>query len=342
MTAFAAVWSGSEFSLLPVPLPDLGDGEALVEVELSTVCGSDLHTVAGHRTTPVPTVLGHESVGRVVGVGPGATVEVGDRVVWTVGTACGTCTRCARGVPQKCLDARKYGHEPITDRWTLNGGFATHVHLLAGTGIVVVPEDLPAALLAPAGCATATVVCAARRIGLAEGDAVVVLGCGMLGLTAIAYALDRGAASVVACDPDPSRRASASEIGASAVCTPGELADVGLGADAIFELSGSTSAVAAALDVVELAGRIALVGSVFPGAAVELNPESIVRNLVTVVGSHNYALIDLVEAIEFLRRTPSGGLLAGAVGEPYALEEIGTAFASGASEVRSALRPESP
>ncbi|QCB49856.1 alcohol dehydrogenase [Rhodococcus sp. PAMC28707] len=337
MTALAAVWSGSAFSLQQVPFPDLADGEVLVEIELSTVCGSDLHTVAGHRSTPVPTVLGHESVGRVVDIGTGATVAVGDRVVWTVGTACGACRRCVRGVPQKCVDLRKYGHAAISDRWILNGGFATHIHLLAGTRAVVVPEDLPAALLAPAGCATATVVCAARRIGLAAGDAVVVLGCGMLGLTAVAYALDRGATSVLACDPNPARRAAASEIGATAVCAPEELADIGRGADAIFELSGSSSSVAAALEVVGLGGRIVLVGSVFPSSAVAFDPEFLVRNLVTVSGSHNYAPSDLVEAVEFLQRTPAAHLLAAAVGERHPLEEIDAAFASGRSAVRGAV-----
>ncbi|ORI16292.1 zinc-binding dehydrogenase [Rhodococcus sp. 1168] len=337
MTALAAVWSGTSFSLQQVPFPDLADGEVLVEIELSTVCGSDLHTVAGHRSTPVPTVLGHESVGRVVSIGADATVAVGDRVVWTVGTACDTCRRCVRGVPQKCVDLRKYGHTAISDRWTLNGGFATHIHLLAGTRAVVVPEDLPATLLAPAGCATATVVCAARRIGLSPGDAVAVLGCGMLGLTAVAYALDRGAASVVACDPDPARRAAASDIGASAVCAPEELAEVARGADAIFELSGSSSSVAAALDVVDLGGRIALVGSVFPSSAVEFDPERLVRNLVTIVGSHNYAPADLVEAVKFLQRTPAAQLLATAVGMPHPLEEIDAAFVSGRSAVRGAV-----
>nr|WP_296773519.1 zinc-binding dehydrogenase [Rhodococcus sp. (in: high G+C Gram-positive bacteria)] len=334
MRAEAAIWSGTEFFVREVPLPDLQHGEVLVDVELSTVCGSDLHTVSGRRSTPVPTVLGHESVGRVVAAGPSASVAVGDRVVWTIGTSCGRCERCDRGLSAKCLHVRKYGHTAITDEWTLSGGFATHIHLVAGTGIVVVPEDLPAALLAPAGCATATVVGAARRIGLKEGDAVTVLGCGMLGLTAVAYALDHGAASVVACDPDPSRRALAATIGATTVCAPGEVPG---GADAIFELSGNSASVTSAFQLVGMGGRIALAGSVFPGPPVQFDPEHVVRNLITVTGSHNYALEDLVEAVDFLSRTTSSEQLVALVGQPHPLADIASILSSSSAAVRAAV-----
>ncbi|MGH3587901.1 MAG: alcohol dehydrogenase catalytic domain-containing protein, partial [Pseudonocardia sp.] len=69
--ARAAIWWGVEkgFTVEPQPLPDLRPGEALVAVELATICGSDLHTIAGDRPTPLPTVLGHEAVGTVVATG---------------------------------------------------------------------------------------------------------------------------------------------------------------------------------------------------------------------------------------------------------------------------------
>jgi hypothetical protein len=67
-TATAAVWCGVEegFSLQRQPFPRLRPGEMVVAVELATICGSDLHTIAGDRPTPVPSVLGHESVGSIV------------------------------------------------------------------------------------------------------------------------------------------------------------------------------------------------------------------------------------------------------------------------------------
>jgi putative phosphonate catabolism associated alcohol dehydrogenase len=339
--ATAAVWSGVEegFALQCQPLPRLRTDEVLVAVELATLCGSDLHTIAGDRPTPVPTVLGHEAVGRIVATGgaahghDGRALGAGDRVTWTIGTACGECRRCRRGLPQKCLSGRKYGHEAIDDHWRLNGGLATHCHLIAGTGLVRVPPRLPAAVAAPANCATATVVCAARRVGLSAEDSVVVLGCGMLGLTAVAYARDRGVQHVVACDVDASRRETALRFGAAAACGPDEIASAAreYGADVIFELSGDSAAVRAAFDMVDVGGRIALVGSVSPGPEIGFEPSGYVKNLSTVVGSHNYRLDDLAEAVDFLVRTDSQEPLEGLVAQPYRLRDIDVAVAAARS-----------
>ncbi|NIK58467.1 zinc-binding dehydrogenase [Kribbella shirazensis] len=331
-TATAAVWSGVEagFTVDTLPLPALRRGEVLVRTELATICGSDLHTINGDRPTPLPTVLGHEAIGHVVATGgdvtaaDGQPVRQGDRITWTIGTACGTCRRCRRGISQKCLSVRKYGHEAIDDHWKLNGGFGTHVHLVAGTGVVKVPDQLPATVATPANCATATVTCAARRTELDADDVVVVLGCGMLGLTAVAYARDRGCSTVIASDVDPSRRELAALFGATAVVEPQDLAAITseYGADVVFELSGNSRAVQSAFGVVDLGGRIALVGSVSPAPEISFEPSGFVKNLTTVVGCHNYRVDDLVEAVAFLGRTPAQALFADLIPAPYALADI--------------------
>lgn len=336
--ARAAVWSGVDagFSLQAQPFPMLRDGEALVSVELATICGSDLHTINGDRPTPLPTVLGHETVGTIVATcgdvngHDGQRLCPGDRITWTIGTACGHCRRCRRGLSQKCLQVRKYGHEAIDDHWQLNGGLATHCHLLAGTGLVKVPETLPSAIAAPANCATATVVCAARRIGLTSDDAVVVVGCGMLGLTAVAYARDLGVQNVIACDIDANRRRAAEEFGATVVCETSELASAAeeYGADAVFELSGNSAAVQSTLDIVDMGGRIALVGSVSPAPEISFEPSGYVKNLTTLVGSHNYRLDDLAEAVDFLTRTDKQQQFVALISEPYALSDIEAAVAA--------------
>ncbi|GAA1726769.1 alcohol dehydrogenase catalytic domain-containing protein [Isoptericola hypogeus] len=330
--ATAAVWSGPEkgFSITTVPLPTLLPGEVLVETELATICGSDLHTIGGDRPTPLPTVLGHEAIGHIVGIGgqaatsDGGTLSIGDRITWTIGTSCGTCRRCRRGIPQKCLTVRKYGHEAMDDHWKLNGGFGSHVHLVAGTGLVRLPRDLPAPVATPANCATATVTCAARRVELTAADSVVVIGCGMLGLTAVAYARELGVESVIACDVDPTRRDLARQFGATAALPPEQLADAAteLGADVIFEVSGNSRAVQSAFEIVDMGGRIALVGSVSPAPEVSFEPSGYVKNLTTVVGSHNYRVDDLTEAVDFLRRTDKQQLFADLIPDSLPLTEI--------------------
>lgn len=164
---------GRPFTLVTTTTPGSPDeGEVLVRIDLATVCGSDLHTVNGKRPSPVPALLGHEQVGTVLAVGPGApscvdgtAVVPGMRVVWSVTASCGTCPRCLRDHPQKCRDLRKYGHESLDEQAPLTGGFATHCVLLPGTAIVAVPEGLPDAVAAPASCATATVAAAIAAAG---------------------------------------------------------------------------------------------------------------------------------------------------------------------------------
>ena len=80
---FAMVWQGkgSPHEALAVPGVSLGEGELLVEVELATICRSDVHTVLGQREAPTPVILGHEQVGRVVAVGEGAVSWSGTPIV---------------------------------------------------------------------------------------------------------------------------------------------------------------------------------------------------------------------------------------------------------------------
>lgn len=335
-TARAAVWHGTEdrFTLTEMSLPDLGDGEVLVRNRAATLCGSDLHTIAGERSTPLPTVLGHEMVGDVVAVGGGVTtldgrpVEPGMRVTWSIGASCGSCVRCARGVPQKCLRLRKYGHEAIVDDWRLSGGLASHCHVVAGTALVEVPATVPDAVAAPANCATATVTCAARMLGVRAGETVVVQGCGMLGLTAVAYLASLDAGAVVACDVDPQRRALAERCGATAATAPDELRETvlsltgGEGADCAVDVSGSDAAVRGALDLLTVGGRLGLVGSVFPTPGIQLVPETLVRRLLTVTGVHNYAPEDLATAVAFLATDADHDVFASFVPDSFALRDV--------------------
>ncbi|QKW10578.1 alcohol dehydrogenase catalytic domain-containing protein [Streptomyces sp. NA04227] len=313
-------------------------GEVLVRVDLATVCGSDLHTVAGHRPAPRPGVLGHEQVGTVVAVGEGAPpcqdgteITPGMRVVWSVTASCGKCHRCRRGLTQKCERLRKYGHEPLDERAPLTGGFATHCVLLPGTTVVAVPPALPDAVACPASCATATVAAVIAAAGPLDGRRVLVTGAGMLGLTAIAMAATAGA-RVTAVDPDPGRRAQAARFGAHDVAGTGEVHGE---VDAALELSGHPEAVRTCLGSLAIGGRAVLAGSVSPGAPVPLDPERLVRGLGSVAGVHNYAPADLQRAVDFLTAHHHSYPFAELVEGAYPLTELDAAVAA----ARSAVAP---
>ncbi len=355
----AMVWlgPGRPHEAIAVPGVTLAEGEVLVELELATVCGSDVHTVSGHRKAPTPLVLGHEYVGRVVAVlddvraVDGQRIGVGDRVVWSIMASCLNCDRCRRGMPQKCRDLRKYGHERLIARWELSGGFATHVQLRAGTAIVRVGESLPAAVLAPASCATATAWAAIDRAAdIVDLDhaTVLVTGAGLIGLTATAIATHAGARVVVA-DPDPARRNLAKEFGASAVIDPTQPGSLERAlrrarareVDIAVEASGATSAVSFAIDGIGVGGVVVLVGSVSPGRPYALDPEHTVRNLTTIRGVHNYAPEDLAGAAAFLEEHAHRYPFAQLAGRPHPLTELDEALerAAGRTEVRVAIDP---
>ena len=292
-------------------MPLLNPGEISVDVTACTLCGSDLHSYAGHRTVPMPSILGHEAIGRIREFGPeasrvdflGTPLSIGDRVTWGVAVACGNCFYCERGLPQKCLSLFKYGHEKFAGR--PDGGLTSLVFLRKNTAIFCIPDHLSDETACPANCATATVVAALKVAGELSGRTVLVQGAGMLGLTACAM-LHRAGAEVICVDPDQHRRNWALRFGAQWTASPAETADAvksrtqGHGVDAAFEFSGAGPAIPAGLASVRIGGSFVLVGAVFPTQSLTIEPEQFIRRHLRMFGIHNYTPSDLGEALKFL------------------------------------------
>ena len=315
----AAVWTGSGVDVRTVPIPALGAGEVLVRVRLATVCGSDLHTVTGRRPAACPSVLGHEAVGDVVATGSGADIQVGQRVIWSVTVACGECPRCRSGLSAKCLSVRKVGHEPFDGDWALSGSYAAHVVLPRGTTIAVVPDTLSDAVAAPAACATATVMATLEAAGELGGRRVLIGGAGMLGLTAVAACADAGA-DVQVVDRNADRLALATQFG-------GRASDGGP-VDVAIDYTGSSAAVADALARLDIGGTLVLAGSVTPGPPLALDPETVVRQWLTITGVHNYEPRHLHRAVDFLDRTRERHPWDALVLAPVPLKQIASALHS--------------
>lgn len=345
----ALVFTGpaTGWRLIAQPMPEPTPGAVVVRVEAATLCASDLHTLHGRRGAPCPSVLGHETVGRIVawGTGPsprdtgGAALHVGDRVAWAVVAACNACPACRSGLPQKCLTGIKYGHEPFEGARAWTGGFATWVLLAPGTAIVRLPESLPASLAAPASCATATAMHAWRFLGDAAGRRVVVTGAGLLGLTAAAIARQRGAAEVVVIDPDSRRHDATRAIGATAARAVTE--DGQARFDLWFEASGQPALWPSMLPRLALAARVAVVGAVFPAPAAAVDLETVVRRCLSITGIHNYAPADLAEAVAWLTTLAPDHPLGDAVGAWFALDDHAAAAlaASTSGALRVGFRP---
>jgi alcohol dehydrogenase len=332
---------GRPLELLDLPVPRPAGAEVLVRVTCCTLCRSDLHTYSGRRQEPTPTVLGHEIVGRIEEFGPdaarvdavGQIARVGDRVTWAMAVGCGQCFFCADDLPQKCERPYKYGHMGMPAGGPPGGGLAEFVVLVPGTTWFRVPDEVPDKVATPANCATATVAAVVRHAGALAGRTVLVLGAGVLGLTACAMARTAGARAVLACDPVAESRQRATLFGATHTSDPPTVASLvtemteGRGVDVAVELAGPAQSVEVGLASLRTGGCLLLAGTVAPVGTVALDPETVVRRLLTIRGVHNYHPRDLAAALAFLAGPGRSFPFASLVTAEYHLADTEQAFA---------------
>ena len=339
----------------------LQQGEILIRVTCCTLCGSDLHTFCGRRTAPTNCVLGHEIIGTVADWSPGDVpldfhgnpLKSGQRVTWAMAVGCGKCFYCLKNLGQKCEKLFKYGHGPGGSGLP-TGGLSQLCVLVPGTQVFSIPDTLSDETASPANCATATVTAAVRLIKethSVEGATVLIVGAGMLGLTAAAQISDAGAKNVVVVDPLDSRRHLAMSFGAThqiSASAPKAVASLlasitqKRGADITLDFAGVTSAIEMCIRSVRTGGCALLAGSVFPSPKISVDPEYLVRRMLTLRGLHNYLPSDLDHALQFLARAQNRFPFEQLIEQTFPLEHTGQAFkyAKTYQPVRVAIRPE--
>ncbi|MEK6276748.1 MAG: alcohol dehydrogenase catalytic domain-containing protein [Actinomycetota bacterium] len=200
------------------PEPEIGSpDEAVVRVEASGICGSDLHIYHGRVQIEPGFVIGHEYVGTVLAVGDEVSgVAEGDRVLGTYCTACGECFFCRRGDFHKCDHGRVFGHGATLG--SLQGAQAEQ--LLVPTADLTlrrIPEGLSDEVALFAGDVMGTGYHAIDALETGSGDSVAVLGLGPVGLCAVQAAWAAGAEQVIAVDSVDDRLRMAESFGATAV-----------------------------------------------------------------------------------------------------------------------------
>jgi 2-desacetyl-2-hydroxyethyl bacteriochlorophyllide A dehydrogenase len=241
--------------------------EAIIQVEASGVCGSDLHIFHGRVPVDPGTTIGHEYVGTVTAVGDAVTrVAVGDRVLGCFLVACGSCDTCLRGDYQRCERGRTFGHGANLGAL---GGTQAEQALVPFADMVLrkVPEGMSADTALFAGDVMGTGYHAVAHAGMRAGDTVVVLGLGPVGLCAVQAAVVGGAAQVFAVDSVEQRLDLAAQFGATPVhLTEGNPkaevrgATEGRGADIVVEAVGRPAAVDAAIGLARNAGTVSGIG----------------------------------------------------------------------------------
>jgi alcohol dehydrogenase len=250
----------------PEPEPVASD-DAVIRVEATGVCGSDLHIYHGRVRIEPGFTIGHEYVGTVVAAGAGVTeVSEGDRVLGCFFTACGNCFFCRRGDYHQCDEGRVFGHGKTLG--SLQGAQAEQV-LVPHANLTLrrVPKGMSSDAALFAGDVMGTGYHAVAQAGLQPGDAVAVLGLGPVGLCAVQAARAAGAARVIAVDGVEDRLRVARELGAEAVHLteedPGaaiKSATGGRGVDVAVEAVGHPDALDMAARVTRKAGTVSAIG----------------------------------------------------------------------------------
>jgi len=276
---------GKPIDLVPIVVPDPGPGEALVRVQACGVCHTDLHYREGGINDEFPFLLGHEAAGVVERVGEGVTeVAAGDFVILNWRAVCGQCRACRRGRPWYCFNTHN-----ATQKMTLEdgtelspalgiGAFAEKTLVAAGQCTKVDPRS-PATVAGLLGCGVMAGLGAAINTGaVGRGDSVAVIGCGGVGMAAIAGARLAGAARIIAIDVDDRKLALAREFGAHELVNSGatdaveaiRAATDGFGADVVVDAVGLPETYRQAFYGRDLAGTVVLVGVPNPQAKLEL------------------------------------------------------------------------
>lgn len=267
-TMKALLYRGPEkIGLEDVPVPIIVEpDDAIVRVTTSTICGTDIHIWhGGMPEVEVPRIIGHEFCGEIVEVGPAVrNVKVGDKVAVSCVTQCGECFYCKRGTYSHCT----------TGSWIfgymIDGCQAEYVRVPhANLGCHLIPEGLTEEDVLFVGDILSTGYFGSEQACIEPGDTVAVMGCGPVGMCAMATARLWGPARIIAVDAiderlDAAIKNGVADIGLNPkkVNVPEAIRELtgGRGADRCIEAVGAKPTYELALDAVRPGGNVSIIG----------------------------------------------------------------------------------
>ncbi|MGD0659572.1 MAG: zinc-binding dehydrogenase [Syntrophorhabdales bacterium] len=340
---------GKPLQIREVAIPEVEPMGILVKVEMAGICGTDVHSQRGDLTikTPLPNIPGHETLGRVVKLGAGRTIDVageplavGDRIMWAH-IDCGECYGCevARDSLQ-CSHRSFYGYFPPS---ALLGGFAEYEYITPRTKVVKVPEELTEEEAVGVGCAFRTAVGAYERFGgIRFQENVVIQGAGPVGLYAAVIAAEGGAGRVIVIGAPETRLDLALKWGAHHVINidkvkdPGRRKDAvlaltgGRGPEVVVECAGVPAAFGEGIDMIQKGGRYLVMGQT-SAVTIPFAPGLVTGKGVTIVGASGASIPHYYKALQFLKNKRTKYPFGDIVTHKFRLEEVNEALAVMAS-----------
>jgi L-iditol 2-dehydrogenase len=283
------------------PVPQIGEGELLIKVWASGICGSDV--MEWYRIHKVPLVLGHEIAGEVIEVGKGvSSYKKGQRIACSHHVPCGECHYCKMGHPTVCETLRKTNFDP--------GGFAEFVRLPAINvkfGVYPLPNNVTyeeGTFTEPLAC----VLRAQRLVGAKKGQTVLVIGSGMSGMLHIQMAKVNGTSKVFATDVVDYKLKTAKDFGADAVISakeydPERLKQLNDGrlADVVVLCAGAPQAIEQALKSADRGGTVLFFSAANQGVRIPLDINEIFwRNEITLASSYAASPQEHLEALQLI------------------------------------------
>jgi len=358
MTAIrAAVCHGPDqpFTIEEAAISAPRAGEVLVRIVGAGICHTDMAARDQQVPVPLPMVLGHEGSGVVEAVGPGVTeVAAGDPVILTF-ASCGTCPNCSDQAPAYCYQFGLYnfsGGRPdgskaftapqgvIHSHFFGQSSFATHA-LASERNVVKVPASaahVPLDLLGPLGCGLQTGAGAVlNSMAVRPGRALLVIGAGAVGLSAVMAGKIAGAGPIIAVDLHDNRLALARELGATHTIKGGPDLETTLreicpeGLHYAFDTTGIASLIEIAFYLLAPRGIVGLVGAADPAAMLHLNEMTLMGGGKRIMGILEGDSDPKVFIPQLIDHHINGRFPFEKLVETFAFEEINEAFAAGES-----------
>lgn len=299
----AKLYSFDDIRIEDIPVPEPGPGEALMKVKASGICSGDVMPWYIEKKAPI--VLGHEPAGEIIETGRGVeAIQPGDRVFVHHHAPCMSCASCRRGDHVQCPQWRKSRIIP--------GGIAEYILIprdTVNTDTLRLPEGVSCedgTLVEPLAC----VVKSFGRSGIRQGDTVLVIGLGVMGMLHILLARQYGASCVIGADLVDYRLNKCLDLGADAAVN---VRDTGLaeevkrltggrGAEIVIAGPNSVRAMEDGLTCVAPGGTLVLFTPARPGEKLTLDPNSLYFRDITIVSSYSCGPDDTRRALEFIQQ----------------------------------------
>jgi L-iditol 2-dehydrogenase len=297
----AKLYSPEDIRIEDIPVPDVGQGEALIKTMASGICSGDV--MPWYIEKKAPLVLGHEPAGEIVDVGSGvSSFSKGDRVFVHHHAPCFECLACNRGDYVQCRTWKETGITP--------GGISEYILIHRNTlenDTLTLPENVGyenGALIEPLAC----VLKALRRAMIKKGDTVLVMGLGAMGMLTLLCLRRFGASRIIGADMVPFRLKKAVELGAdqtidvSNVDTKEALEEMTSGTMANIVMVGPSSveALNQGLSCASPGGTLLMFTPVPEGETLTIHPNDLYFGDINIITSYSCGPTDTADALALI------------------------------------------